>query len=277
MPTVQDVKNYWENHPLHTYEFQKPGTPEYFENLDAIKREDIEKFSGGFSRFDAYAGKKLLDVGCGPGWFVVQYAKGGAQVTGVDLTSQAVWITTEHLKYRGLTAAVQQANAEALPFSDRHFDVVVSMGVLHHTPDFKKAIAECYRVLKPGGESKIALYHKGILHHQPFFGMMKILMKKIRMKHPGADLARTAETVDEFVRQYDGEGNPVGIAKSTEEWTAILRETGFQVRGHELHYFPKRFIPFSRWIPDFLHWAMDRCFGTLIYFKLEKPASGGRL
>jgi SAM-dependent methyltransferase len=51
-------------------------------------------------------------------------------------------------------------DAENLSFPDNTFDVVYSWGVLHHSPDTERAVSEVYRVLKPGGEAKIMIYHK---------------------------------------------------------------------------------------------------------------------
>lgn len=268
--TVQEVKNYWNNNPLHGYEFSDLGSGVFFEKVDQIKRQDIERFSLDFWRFGDYNGQKVLEVGCGPGWFSVQYAKAGAKLTSIDLTPRAVEITKAHLHYRGVSANVLEANAETLPFPDEDFDFVLSAGVLHHTPDTPRAIKECWRVLKRGGRAKIALYHKGILHSRVLFPIVRFCMNLSKVKHPGADLAKKASDLDDFIRQYDGEGNPVGIAKTTRDWSEILEGAGFKVLHHELHYFPKRFIPFSRWIPDGVHWLCDRWFGTMIYFDLEK-------
>jgi ubiquinone/menaquinone biosynthesis C-methylase UbiE len=56
-------------------------------------------------------------------------------------------------------------NAENLGFGQNAFDAVYSFGVLHHTPDTEKAIAEVYRVLKPGGIALIMLYHRHSLNY----------------------------------------------------------------------------------------------------------------
>ncbi len=271
MPTVQEVRNYWQEHPLHSFELSEPVYPRFFEDIDRIKRTDIERFSLKFWEFDRFKDKKVLDVGCGPGWFTVQYAKAGARVTAVDLTLRAVELTSSHLNYRNLSADVREANAEDLPFPDEEFDMVFSAGVLHHTPDTPQAVAECFRVLKPGGISKIALYHQGILHNRLLFPVTRMVMKLGKVKHPGADLAREAKDLNDFIRQYDGISNPVGIAKTTAEWSELLQKVGFQIEKYELHYFPKRFILFHSIIPDFIHRLCDNWFGTLIYFQLTKP------
>ena len=269
-PEINDVRAYWEGNPLYGFELGDPGSPEFFEALDRVKREDVERFSLDYWAFDSFRGKPVLDVGCGPGWLTVQYAAGGADVTSVDLTDAAVELTRKQLGHHALKAKVRQANAEELPFGDESFDLVVSSGVLHHTPDTQKAFRECFRVLRRGGEAKITLYRLGLLHAPLVFPATQGLMRLLSVKHPGADMARDAGSVNEFVRQYDGKDNPVGIAKSDADWARDLADAGFQVLSSEVHFFPMRFVPMGRHLPRFAHYGLDRAFGTMVYFELAK-------
>jgi SAM-dependent methyltransferase len=59
----------------------------------------------------------------------------------------------------GLIPDLRLADAENLPFAPDSFDVVYSYGVMHHSPDAAKCLNEAWRVLKPGGEARIMLYH----------------------------------------------------------------------------------------------------------------------
>jgi hypothetical protein len=90
------------------------------------------------------------------------------------------------------------------------------------------------------------------------------------VKHPGADLARNAQDVDNFIRQYDGAENPVGIGLTIGDWTAVLRQSGFVVDGHERHFFPRRFMPFHAIVPRAVHHLLDVTLGTMVYFRLRK-------
>ncbi len=269
MKDINDVKKYWEENPLFSLEIESVGAPDFFTKLNKIKREDVERFAMNFWNFSGFIGKKILDVGCGPGWVTVNYALGGADVYSIDLTAKAVELTKKFLAREKVFAKVGQGNAEKLDFESDFFDLVVSSGVLHHTPDFRKAFNECFRVLKPGGVAKITLYHKGFLHNKFIFPFVKFAMKLMNIGRPGASL-KDSKNVDDFIRQYDGFNNPVGIGKNFIEWSAELNKAGFVVENFELHFFPRRFIPFYNLMPKFIHCLLDRYFGAMIYFNLLK-------
>ena len=62
-------------------------------------------------------------------------------------------------------ASLQNAAAANIPFADNSFDLVYCFGVLHHTDDTVRSISECHRVLKPGGELLLGMYHRFSLFH----------------------------------------------------------------------------------------------------------------
>lgn len=102
------------------------------------------------------AGKTVLDVGCGMGRFAEVCARHGARVIGVDL-STAVEIAAENLSPYP-DCAVLQADIFNLPLAADTFDVIYSIGVLHHTPDTKEAFLRLPRLLAQGGEIAIWVY-----------------------------------------------------------------------------------------------------------------------
>jgi SAM-dependent methyltransferase len=90
--------------------------------------------------------KSVLDVGCGPGEITERFvAELGADVKAIDVSARMVELT----RARGIDAQV--ADIEDLPFPNLEFDCVFAGWVLYHVPGLEQAVAECARVLRPGG------------------------------------------------------------------------------------------------------------------------------
>lgn len=162
------VADYWERNInqvkfLKTAEF---GSKEFFEEADTIRYQYHSYLPALFDRIARlYPNGKLLEVGCSMANDLAQMAKRGFQVTGIDLTEAGIDLARKHFALLGLRADLRVADAERLPFDNDCFDVVYSFGVLHHTPDTKKSVAEVYRVLKPGGMAVVMLYHTASLNY----------------------------------------------------------------------------------------------------------------
>ncbi len=91
------------------------------------------------------AGARLLDAGCGPGWYVDELRRAGAIVSGLDGDREAL------VDRREPAVGVLQGDAAALPFPTATFDGVFCSNLLEHASDTEGVIAELERVLKPGG------------------------------------------------------------------------------------------------------------------------------
>jgi ubiquinone/menaquinone biosynthesis C-methylase UbiE/uncharacterized protein YbaR (Trm112 family) len=133
--------------------------------LDDAKRGSSEKnFYLRLGRPPEFLkGKKVLDVGVGIGRYADVALKAGAEVWGIDL-SYSVEAAKANLDHYGKFHAVQ-ANLFELPFPEESFDVIYSFGVLHHTPDPKKAFAGLTKYLKPGGMILVTLYSVHEIYH----------------------------------------------------------------------------------------------------------------
>jgi ubiquinone/menaquinone biosynthesis C-methylase UbiE len=115
--------------------------------------------------FPSMAAKKVLEIGHGMGCDLVHVAKAGGIAHGVDITPNHHEIAKKHFAVNGLQADLRLCDASDLPFASNSMDIVFSLGVLHHTNDTIRCIAEAYRVLKPGGTFIMALYHFWSLPH----------------------------------------------------------------------------------------------------------------
>ena len=94
---------------------------------------------------------KILDVGCGTGFFTILLAKQGHQVTGTDLTPDMITNSRILAKEEQVTCDFQVMDAEHLTFQDESFDVVISRNLTWTLPEAAQAYKEWSRVLKPGG------------------------------------------------------------------------------------------------------------------------------
>lgn len=125
----------------------------------AEARYDLEPYIEDFAAFEQAKGLGVLEIGVGLGADHQRFAEAGADLYGIDLTERAVEHTRSRLRAFGLTSNLAVGDAEHLEFPDDTFDFVYSWGVLHHSPDTPKAIAEVQRVLKAGGRARIMIYH----------------------------------------------------------------------------------------------------------------------
>jgi ubiquinone/menaquinone biosynthesis C-methylase UbiE len=105
----------------------------------------------------ARPGESVIDVGCGPGFYVAELLEEvGAEgsVLGVDAAEAMLAIAVKRCEGRS-NAAFEQADATALPAADASFDRAVSVQVMEYVPDVAAALAEMHRVLRPGGRAVI--------------------------------------------------------------------------------------------------------------------------
>jgi ubiquinone/menaquinone biosynthesis C-methylase UbiE len=258
MPTAEQVRKFWDENPLcASYNPFPLGSREYFAFYDPL-REEIEsvEFSYRLHEYRAFKNKRVLDVGVGNGYVLSKYALEGAVVSGIDITPTAIELTRKRFEYLGLQADLHVAAAEALPFEDATFDCVTSMGVLHHVPDTNKAVAEIFRVLKPGGRLIVMFYHRNSMQYQFKYRLVALLK--------GRDM-------QEMVNEFDGAGNPRGDVYSKAELKRVLH----QFENHEM------FVGFleggmvlpriGRFIPRFVLKPFARWVGWNLYAKANKP------
>ncbi len=141
------------------------ATREFFDEVERNRYQEYAPWMPEVMGFKRFAGARLVEIGCGMGTDLLQFARGGAHCTGVDLTPRSVEISRLHFDLYRMRADFVLSDAERLPFSDESFDVVYSNGVLHHTPGTEAAVREAHRILRPGGTAKVMLYHRHSLYY----------------------------------------------------------------------------------------------------------------
>lgn len=264
--TIEDVRQFWTSSPLFTGEgVGTPGSREWFDEHEAVYLRDCFAgrppaiFTDGVARE-----ARLLDVGCGPGFWVRYFARlGFTSVSACDLTQSAVDLTNRSLELYGLKASVTVGNAERLPYADGSFDHVNCQGVIHHTPAPDAAVREFARVLRPGGTACVSVYHRNLLLRRPRLlqTVSRLLGRFVGLPGRGRESLLASGNAEEIVRIYDGRDNPIGRAYTEHEFTALMAES-FEVERVEWFFFPARALP-VRITPPVHRW-LSRHFGLMV-------------
>lgn len=160
MATIDEVREYWDAH-IHDLEIthHPVGSRGFFDDLDRYHFEKLHHLLT-LVPFDAYRGRRVLEVGCGAGVDLARFARGGAVVTGVDVAASAIELARANFAQQHLQGDFHVASGEALPFADDAFDLVYAHGVVQYTANPKRLVDECRRVLAPGGEAIFQVYNR---------------------------------------------------------------------------------------------------------------------
>jgi SAM-dependent methyltransferase len=258
------VRAFWQANPCGVkFADAEPGTRRFYELVEA-HRYATEWHIPSAADFAGTRGLKVLEIGCGLGTDGAQFAKAGADYTGVDLTGAAVELSRKHFKLFNLPGNFQTADAEKLDFADESFDLVYSHGVLHHTPDTAKAIREIHRVLRPGGRAIVMLYHRNSYNYRVNISLLRRAGAQLLKWDKGVSLVHklTGEPLDklqeharllrtqkqsylgdeEFLSQNtDGAGNPLARVYSRREASELFRD--FSKVSFKTYFLNKRWLP----------------------------------
>ncbi len=210
-----EVKAFWESSPVAAEGIHAiPGTAEFFKAFDTLREaDDCEpwEFSNYIHGYSEAAGSRVLDVGCGNGYVLAQYARLGADVAGVDLTQTAVDLSKARFALAGLKGEFALTNGERLPYADGSFDIVCSMGVLHHIENPRPMLSEMRRVLRPGGRIILMLYHQRSWKYHVVFRVKRLLDPRYRGKSQA-----------EALNMNDGGSCPLAKVYTREQARALL-------------------------------------------------------
>ena len=261
--SIADVQRYWDARPCNIRHSPKPvGSAEYFAEVEARKYL-VEPHIPEFAEFERWRGKRVLEVGCGIGTDTINFARAGADVTAVELSSESLRIARERAEVMDLADRIdfRQANAEELStaLSGEPYDLVYSFGVIHHTPHPERALAEIRRQLSPGGVLKLMVYHR----HS-----WKVLAIVVRQGH-----GRFWQT-DELVAEHSEAqtGCPVTYTYTRRSGRHFVESAGFRVQelsvDHVFSYRVRDYVnyryvkePYFGVLPDPLFRAFEHRFG----------------
>ena len=258
------VRAFWQANPCGVkFADAAPGTRRFYELVEA-HRYTTEGHIPGAADFAGTRGLKVLEIGCGLGTDGAQFAEAGADYTGVDLTEASVELARRRFDLFNLPGTFKTADAENLNFEDESFDLVYSHGVLHHTPDTRKAIDEVHRVLRPGGSAKVMLYHRDSYNYRVNISILRragaqllnwewgvrlvhrITGEPLESLREHARLLKSAKQAyladSEFLSQNtDGAGNPLARVYSRREARELFAD--FSEVELRTYFFNKRWLP----------------------------------
>src|SRR3954469_7162486 len=257
------VREFWQQHPCGTkFSDAAMGSHDFFERVEAHRYEK-EWHIPAAANFAATRGLKVLEIGCGLGTDGAQFARAGAEYTGIDLTEAAIDLARRRFSLFGLQGEFRVSDAENLDFADASFDLVYSHGVLHHTPDIAAAVHEIHRVLKPGGRAVVMLYHRGSYNYRVGIRVLRRAGAGLLRSENGIKVVHrlTGEPLDSL-REHatslrnanenfsaaellnestDGAGNPLALVFSRRQARELFKTfSEVELRAYFLN---KRFIP----------------------------------
>jgi 2-polyprenyl-3-methyl-5-hydroxy-6-metoxy-1,4-benzoquinol methylase len=163
--SIEKVQDYWNARPCNIrHSTAEVGTKEYFDQVE-WRKYFVEPHIPGFAEFEKWRGKKVLEIGCGIGTDTMNFARAGAEVTAVDLSSESLKLARKRAEVFNLADRVNfyEANAERLSeyIPRQKYDLVYSFGVIHHSPHPEKILAQVREnFVKPGTTLKLMVYYR---------------------------------------------------------------------------------------------------------------------
>jgi SAM-dependent methyltransferase len=191
--SIEVVRKYWDSRPCNIrHSTETIGSQKYFEEVSK-RRYLVEPHIIKFMELEKSTNLNVLELGCGIGTDGAQYAEHGANYFGVELSRESLDIAMKRFEINNLTgkficSPIEELNLSQMILADgEKIDLsinskfspglVYSFGVIHHTPDPRKALSNIVKQVKSGTEFRIMLYAKN---------SYKTAMIKARIDRPEA-------------------------------------------------------------------------------------------
>lgn len=237
MSSIETVAEYWNRRPCNIRHSQREvGSREYFDEVEQ-RKYFVEPHIPAFAEFPRWAGKKVLEIGCGLGTDATNFARAGADYTGVELSETSLELARKRFAVFGLAGNFVAANAEELAahVTGGPFDLIYSFGVIHHTPHPDAVVRQARKLIAPDGELRIMVYAKN---------SWKDAMINAGLDQPEAQ-----------------SGCPIAFTYTPEEARAMIEPAGFAVTSiTQDHIFPYVIEKYIRYEYELQPWfaAMPR-------------------
>lgn len=227
---IREVEDYWNRRPCNSgWKFPgvQFGTKAWFEKVTE-RRYLVEPHIPDFAGFSSSRNKKVLEIGSGICTDTLMFAKAGANVTTVDLSSSSVQLCNRRFSfYPKYNVRVIHGNAENIDriLPTEKFDIIYSFGVIHHSPHPDVILGKLRNMLAHKGELRIMMYNKfsyKLFQVQRDAGIWDFT-------HLDSILAKYSEAQT---------GSPVTYTYTEQSLSDLLVEAGYQVTSiHKNHIF----------------------------------------
>jgi SAM-dependent methyltransferase len=181
-------QEFWvEYQPGFRFSDEPVGTSEFFADVEG-HRYELEPDILEIGAFSSWRDRDVLEAGCGIATDGLQFARAGARYTGIDFSSTAVGLARDRFGREGVDGRFVEGSLLELPFEDASFDLVYSMGVIHHIPETERVVQEFHRVLRPGGQATVMVYHRDSFNYHFTILMLRRLLVALLLAPGGPAL-----------------------------------------------------------------------------------------
>ena len=258
VPTIETVAEYWNRRPCNLRHSRREiGSREYFDEVEE-RKYFVEPHIPVFAEFPRWHGKRVLEIGCGIGTDAVNFARAGADYTGVELSEASLALTRRRFETFGLTGRLLQANAEELEGvgDPASFDLIYSFGVIHHTPHPDAVLRRARQLMRPDGELRVMVYARD---------SWKDAMIEAGLDQPEAQ-----------------QGCPIAFTYTAAQARALLEQAGFDAvaitQDHIFPYVVEKYVryeyelqPWFAAMPQAMFRALEQRFGWHLLIR-ARPA-----
>jgi len=236
---IDRVKTFWNRRPCNIrHSPQRIGSREYFDEVEA-RRYFVQPHIPRFAQFERWNGRKVLEIGCGIGTDTISFARHGAQVTAVELSEKSLEVAKQRAEIYGLQDRIHfyLGNAEELEdfLPSESYDLVYSVGVIHHTPNPEAIVKQIRRYVSPQSTVKILVYNRY---------SWKVL--RILLTYGLGQFWRLEELVAQHSEAQTG--CPITYTFKKQEACDLLESCGFRVTEMWVdHIFPYRVLDYIQY------------------------------
>lgn len=210
---------------------------------------------------ESLRGKTVLDAGCGGGRYARLLGDHGASLLGVDLSAAVEKAATLCQSFPNV--AIVQADLLDLPVADASFDAAFSIGVLHHSPDPRRAFAQVAAKVKPGGRLAVWLYRRNVAPQEWMNSALRSVTTRMpaRMLEPLCAAAGVLGSVPVLNKTL----NKVANFSNHPDWTLrVCDNFDWYAPQYQSHHT----------VDDLKRWFHEEGYGNLTELR---PARSGRL